>query len=101
MKDAYLKFMLATVIYGTNGIVASHIPLSSYEIVLTRTVLGSLQQGRQISVIAVGPDAEAAQFKLDRHVLPALRPNEGNDAGPVDIAELESQKDSDADDSRK
>lgn len=42
MKDAYLKFMLATVIYGTNGIVASHIPLSSYEIVLTRTVLGSL-----------------------------------------------------------
>ena len=27
MKDAYLKFMLATVIYGTNGIVASHIPL--------------------------------------------------------------------------
>jgi len=64
-------------------------------------MIGSLQQGRQISVIAVGPDAEAAQFKLDRHVLPALRPNEGNDAGPVDIAELESQKDSDADDSRK
>lgn len=42
MKDAYVKFMLATVIYGTNGIIASHIPLSSYEIVLTRTVLGSL-----------------------------------------------------------
>lgn len=42
MKDAYLKFILATVIYGTNGIIASHIPLSSYEIVLTRTVLGSL-----------------------------------------------------------
>ena len=42
MKDAYVKFILATVIFGTNGIIASHIPLSSYEIVLTRTVLGGL-----------------------------------------------------------
>ena len=42
MKDAYVKFMLATVIYGTNGIIASHIPLSCYEIGQTRTVLGSL-----------------------------------------------------------
>lgn len=42
MKNAYIKFILATVIFGTNGIIASHIPLSSYEIVLTRTVLGGL-----------------------------------------------------------
>lgn len=40
MKDSYIKFILATVIFGTNGIIASHIPLSSYEIVLCRTVLG-------------------------------------------------------------
>lgn len=39
MKNAYIKFILAAVIFGTNGIIASHIPLSSYEIVLTRTVL--------------------------------------------------------------
>lgn len=40
MKNAYIKFILAAVIFGTNGIIASHIPLSSCEIVLTRTVLG-------------------------------------------------------------
>lgn len=40
MKDSYIKFILATVIFGTNGIIASHIPLSSYEIVLCRTILG-------------------------------------------------------------
>ncbi len=40
MKDSYIKFILATVIFGTNGIIASHIALSSYEIVLCRTVLG-------------------------------------------------------------
>lgn len=40
MKNAYIKFILSAVIFGTNGIIASHIPLSSYEIVLTRTVLG-------------------------------------------------------------
>ena len=40
MKNAYIKFILAAVIFGTNGIIASHIPLSSYKIVLTRTVLG-------------------------------------------------------------
>lgn len=42
MKDSYIKFILATVIFGTNGIIASHIPLSSYEIVLCRTVLGGI-----------------------------------------------------------
>ena len=42
MKNAYIKFILAAVIFGTNGIIASQLPLSSYEIVLTRTVLGGL-----------------------------------------------------------
>ncbi|WP_288277820.1 EamA family transporter, partial [uncultured Megasphaera sp.] len=34
MKNAYIKFILAAVIFGTNGIIASQLPLSSYEIVL-------------------------------------------------------------------
>jgi drug/metabolite transporter (DMT)-like permease len=42
MKNPYIKFMLATLIFGSNGIVASHIPMSSYEIVLCRTVIGGL-----------------------------------------------------------
>ena len=64
-------------------------------------MIGSLQQGRQISVIAVGPDAEAAQLELDGHVLPAFWPDEGDDIGSIDIAELQGQKDGDADDDRK
>lgn len=37
-----LKYILSLLIFGTNGIVASFIPLSGAEIVLTRTVLGSV-----------------------------------------------------------
>jgi drug/metabolite transporter (DMT)-like permease len=39
---AYLKYILALLLFGSNGIVASHIALSSYEIVFTRTLIGSL-----------------------------------------------------------
>ncbi len=39
---AYFKYILALLLFGLNGIVASHIPLSSYEIVFTRTLIGSL-----------------------------------------------------------
>ena len=52
-------------------------------------------------MILVGPDAEAAQFELDGQILPALRPDKGNDIGPIDVAELQGQKDGDADDDRK
>ena len=38
----YFKYIAAMLLFGTNGIVASQITLSSYEIVLTRTLLGSL-----------------------------------------------------------
>ena len=41
MKKSYVKFMIALLIFGSNGIIASHIPLNSYEIVLTRTAIGS------------------------------------------------------------
>ena len=42
MKQAYIKYILALLLFGSNGIVASHISLSSYEIVFTRTLIGSI-----------------------------------------------------------
>jgi hypothetical protein len=42
MKNAYFKYVAALLLFGSNGIVASHISLSSYEIVFTRTLIGSL-----------------------------------------------------------
>lgn len=42
MKRAYFKYISALLLFGTNGIVASLIDLSSYEIVLLRTLIGSL-----------------------------------------------------------
>lgn len=42
MKNAYFKYITALLLFGLNGIVASHISLSSYEIVFTRTLIGSL-----------------------------------------------------------
>ncbi len=41
MKRAYFKYIFALLLFGSNGIVASRIPMSSYEIVLLRTLLGS------------------------------------------------------------
>lgn len=40
MKQHYLQYIIALLIFGSNGIVASHIPLNSYEIVLMRTAIG-------------------------------------------------------------
>ena len=42
MKTSYLKYIFALLLFGSNGIVASMIHLSSYEIVLLRTLIGSL-----------------------------------------------------------
>ena len=42
MNKAYWKYFLAVLLFGSNGIVASQIHLSSYEIVLLRTMLGSV-----------------------------------------------------------
>jgi drug/metabolite transporter (DMT)-like permease len=42
MKSAYFKYIAALLLFGSNGIVASRIALSSYEIVFTRTLIGSL-----------------------------------------------------------
>lgn len=42
MKGEYLKYFSALLLFGSNGVVAAQIPLSSYEIVLLRSFLGSL-----------------------------------------------------------
>lgn len=42
MKQAYFKYILALLLFGSNGVVASQINLTSYEIVLLRSLLGSL-----------------------------------------------------------
>ena len=41
MKRDFCKYILALVLFGSNGVVASRIALSSYEIVLLRTCIGS------------------------------------------------------------
>ena len=40
-RKAFIKYLSALLLFGLNGIVASHIPLSSYEIVFLRTLIGS------------------------------------------------------------
>ena len=40
-KKSFLKYLCALLTFGLNGIVASHISMSSYEIVFLRTLIGS------------------------------------------------------------
>lgn len=42
MKNAYFKYVVALLLFGSNGIVASYIILNSYEIVYYRTLIGSI-----------------------------------------------------------
>ena len=42
MKRSYFKYIFGLLLFGSNGTVASRIALSSYEIVLLRTMIGSL-----------------------------------------------------------
>jgi Predicted permeases len=42
MKKSYIKYITSLLLFGSNGIVASYILLSSVEIVFTRTLIGSL-----------------------------------------------------------
>lgn len=41
-KSALIKYLCALLLFGLNGIVASHIELNSYEIVFLRTLIGSI-----------------------------------------------------------
>ena len=42
LKASYAKYIAGLLLFGSNGIVASFIALSSYEIVFLRTLIGSL-----------------------------------------------------------
>lgn len=42
MRKDYLKYFMGLLLFGSNGIAASHIDLSSYEIVFLRASLGSI-----------------------------------------------------------
>ncbi|HWL23768.1 MAG TPA: DMT family transporter [Ureibacillus sp.] len=42
MKNAYFKYVIALLLFGSNGVVASYVLLNSYEIVYFRTMIGSL-----------------------------------------------------------
>lgn len=42
MKQAYIKYLLALLLFGSNGVVASYISLTSYEIVFLRSLIGSI-----------------------------------------------------------
>lgn len=44
-KKAFLKCLVALLLFGSNGVVAAWIPLSSLHIVLLRTLLGGLFLG--------------------------------------------------------
>ncbi len=41
-RKAFIKYISALLLFGLNGIVASHIQLTSYEIVFLRTLIGSI-----------------------------------------------------------
>ena len=80
MKRSYLKYFAGLLLFGPNGVVASFIPLTSYEIVLLRSVLGSaallalfyltghrlrgLGQKRDLLFVALSGTAMAADWLL-------------------------------------
>ena len=41
MKKSYIKYLAGLLLFGSNGVIASLIHLSSYEIVLLRSMLGA------------------------------------------------------------
>ena len=42
MNKSFVKYFASLLIYGTNGVVASHIALSSHETVFWRSLFGSI-----------------------------------------------------------
>lgn len=64
-NKAALKYITALLLFGSNGIVASRIPLSSPEIVFTRTLIGSLF----LVIVFVGSRQRARATRNRRHFL--------------------------------
>jgi drug/metabolite transporter (DMT)-like permease len=65
VKTAYLKYLLALVLFGLNGIVAARIALSSYETVFWRTLIGSAM----LAAILVASRQGFAFLKLRRSLV--------------------------------
>ncbi|NCB51410.1 MAG: EamA family transporter [Clostridia bacterium] len=63
MKTAYIKYFLALLLFGSNGIVANHIALNSYEIVLFRSLIGCLF----LIVVFLVSGQKIQVFKNKRH----------------------------------
>ena len=63
ISQAYLKYLLALLLFGFNGIVANYILLNSYEIVFLRTLIGSLFLG---SIFFCGKE-KLKKIKNKRH----------------------------------
>lgn len=61
-KNELLKFILSMLIFGTNGLWVAHISLSSAEIVLMRTLLGSLFL---LAVVLLGGGFDFASLRKD------------------------------------
>ena len=66
-KKDYIEFIGSMLIFGTNGLLVTNIPLSSAQIVLTRTVLGSLFL---LAVVLAKGGFSIKQYKPD--LLPVL-----------------------------
>lgn len=59
-RKEYIKFIAAMLIFGTNGLLVTNISLSSAEIVLTRTFLGSLFI---LAIVLIKQDFSLKKFK--------------------------------------
>lgn len=58
MKKSYLKYIVGLLLFGSNGVVASAIALSSYEIVLLRSVIG----GAALLVLFLGTGGRVTAY---------------------------------------
>jgi drug/metabolite transporter (DMT)-like permease len=58
-----LKYLAAVTLFGSNGVVASHIAMSSYDIVLTRTLIGALF----LAVVFISSRARPTCWRDRRH----------------------------------
>lgn len=68
MKQAYFKYLSALLLFGSNGIVASFISLSSYEIVFLRTLIG----GAFILIVFVLTKQKLNCFRNKKHMASIL-----------------------------
>lgn len=64
-KKAFIKYLIALLLFGSNGIVASQITIQSYDIVFLRTMIGSILL---IAIFLIS----GGRFKLKEHKKDAI-----------------------------